>query len=248
MSRVLDKKLTKVLEMRTDAPAMLESLEAISTLFAEQHLEQEKITKAGTGVGKGGNTLDARKSLREDLEKQNYNLSACFLKSFERLKVRLESLDQYVTGLEDGCTSISERLAEADDSMRQFTARAEALRQQRTKLGTQAEQVSLFLRKFQLSHKETEALSAPLEPDQGLRFFAALQRLKTVRGECARLVGTGHQSAGFELLEQLSQHQEAAYERLYRWVQERCQTLEEETPSADATLQVSFKQKAPLTS
>lgn len=43
----------------------------------------------------------------------------------------------------------------------------------------------------------------------------------------------------FELLEQLSQHQEAAYERLYRWVQERCQTLEEETPAADVTLQVN---------
>lgn len=43
----------------------------------------------------------------------------------------------------------------------------------------------------------------------------------------------------FELLEQLSQHQETAYERLYRWVQDRCQTLEEETPAADVTLQVS---------
>ena len=42
----------------------------------------------------------------------------------------------------------------------------------------------------------------------------------------------------FELLEQLSQHQETAYERLYRWVQDRCQTLEEETPAADVTLQV----------
>lgn len=42
----------------------------------------------------------------------------------------------------------------------------------------------------------------------------------------------------FELLEQLSQHQEAAYERLYRWVQDRCQTLEDETPAADVALQV----------
>lgn len=45
----------------------------------------------------------------------------------------------------------------------------------------------------------------------------------------------------FELLEQLSQHQEAAYERLYRWVQERCQTLEDETPAADAALQAAVK-------
>ncbi|CAM9855428.1 unnamed protein product, partial [Ectocarpus sp. 8 AP-2014] len=45
----------------------------------------------------------------------------------------------------------------------------------------------------------------------------------------------------FELLEQLSKHQEAAYERLYRWVQDRCQTLEEETPAADVTLQAAVR-------
>ncbi|CAN0496054.1 unnamed protein product, partial [Laminaria digitata] len=170
---------------------------------------------------------------------QNYNLSACFQKSFERLRDRLEGLDGYVAGLEDGCVSISERLTAADNSMQQFTARAEVLREQRSQLGKHADQVSLFLRKFQLTPEEVEALSAPLEPDQGRRFFSALRRLKGVRESCSHLVGSSPQSAGFELLEHLSQHQETAYERLYRWVQGRCQTLEEETPAADVTLQVA---------
>ena len=57
-------------------------------------------------------------------------------------------------------------------------------------------QVSLFLRKFQLTPEEVEALSAPLEPDQGKRFFSALTRLKGVRDACGKLVGSSHQSAG----------------------------------------------------
>lgn len=57
-------------------------------------------------------------------------------------------------------------------------------------------QVSLFLRKFQLTPEEVEALSAPLEPDQGRRFFSALKRLKGVRDACGKLVGSSHQSAG----------------------------------------------------
>lgn len=73
--------------------------------------------------------------------RQNYNLSACFQKSLERLRDRLEGLEGYVAGLEDGCSSISERLSAADSSMQQFTARAESLRQQRTQLGKHAEQV-----------------------------------------------------------------------------------------------------------
>lgn len=75
-----------------------------------------------------------------DTRQQNYNLSACFQKSFERLKDRLEGLESCVAGLEDGCSSISERLSAADNSMQQFTARAESLREQRTQLGKHADQ------------------------------------------------------------------------------------------------------------
>lgn len=74
-SRVLEKKLKKVLDMRTDTPALLESLEAISTLFAEGSNNSNvnnRGAEGGTGYGQGAeySTLDARRSLREDLEKQ----------------------------------------------------------------------------------------------------------------------------------------------------------------------------------
>lgn len=77
-SRVLEKKLKKVLEMRTDTPALLESLEAISTLIADGRDHSDLggggvEDSQGGGVveeGHGYSTLDARRSLREDLEKQ----------------------------------------------------------------------------------------------------------------------------------------------------------------------------------
>lgn len=98
-SRVLDKKLKKVLDMRTDTPALLESLEAISTLFNDHNtaaaaaatsstggggpggqIGTSKLSgggeEAASGGGGGGgagheySTLDARRSLREDLERQ----------------------------------------------------------------------------------------------------------------------------------------------------------------------------------
>lgn len=54
----------------------------------------------------------------------------------------------------------------------------------------------MFLKKFQLTAAEVEALAAPLEPDQGKSFFGALARLKHVRNACGNLVGSSHQSAG----------------------------------------------------
>lgn len=93
-SRVLDKKLKKVLDMRTDTPALLESLDAISTLFSDHSSSSGTGGRAAaggsssSGVGGGGgeeaaggggggggqeySTLDARRSLREDLERQVY--------------------------------------------------------------------------------------------------------------------------------------------------------------------------------
>ncbi|CAM9217699.1 unnamed protein product [Phaeothamnion confervicola] len=224
----MDKKLRKVLEMRTDSPVMLESLDSISGFFQDS--------------GTGGTTLDARRSLRDDLEKQNYHLSACFLKSFERLKERLEGLETHVHGLEDGFRGITERLAEADSRMRQFSERAEALRHQRTQSSERAEQASAFLTRFQLSPDEAAALEGPLgDPDAARRFFDALARLRTVHSECARMAARRHQAAGFELLDVLSRDQERAFGRLYEWVQERCQELQEETPEADVTLQVAMR-------
>ena len=88
-SRVLDKKLKKVLEMRTDTPALLESLEAISALIS-YHGGSKRTTSSATVGGVGGwseaaggggggpgapgdqeySTIEARRSLREDLERQ----------------------------------------------------------------------------------------------------------------------------------------------------------------------------------
>eukprot|EP00639_Heterosigma_akashiwo_P023004 CAMPEP_0206417892 /NCGR_PEP_ID=MMETSP0294-20121207/37618_1 /ASSEMBLY_ACC=CAM_ASM_000327 /TAXON_ID=39354 /ORGANISM="Heterosigma akashiwo, Strain CCMP2393" /LENGTH=115 /DNA_ID=CAMNT_0053880835 /DNA_START=11 /DNA_END=355 /DNA_ORIENTATION=+ len=113
MSRVLDKKLKKVLEMRTDTPAMLESLQAISEFYDE------------------GNTFDARKSLRQDLEKQNYTLAVKFLDQFERLKVKLEAVEKNVSNLENGCEAISQRLAAADDHMHLYMKEAKELEDKR---------------------------------------------------------------------------------------------------------------------
>ena len=47
-------------------------------------------------------------------------------------------------------------------------------------------------------------------------FFAALERVRTIHANCRSLLRSHHQRAGLELMEIMSNHQEAAYERLRR--------------------------------
>ena len=47
-------------------------------------------------------------------------------------------------------------------------------------------------------------------------FFTALERVRTIHANCRSLLRSHHQRAGLELMESMSNHQEAAYERLCR--------------------------------
>ena len=53
-------------------------------------------------------------------------------------------------------------------------------------------------------------------PDIGEAFFSALDRVRSIHSNCKALLRTHHQRAGLELMDAMSAHQEAAYERLCR--------------------------------
>jgi hypothetical protein len=160
------------------------------------------------------------------------------LASFTRLTEGLEGMDEEIGKVEEGCKSISDRLCATDLNMRQFTERVDSLRNKYQGLQTRKEQVVGFLDRFQISEKDRRTLNGPIGEGTGDNFFVAFERLKKTREECSHFVGSNHQAAGFELLEDLMKEQERAYERLYEWVQDKCDKLEEETPEADAILQV----------
>lgn len=67
--RIIDKKLKKVLEMRTDTPSMLESLDSLSSFYSDS-----------------GNTLESRRSLRTDIEDRGLDLAKSFLESMEEVE------------------------------------------------------------------------------------------------------------------------------------------------------------------
>lgn len=273
MSTVLDSKLRKALELKTDSPAMLDALDSMTGFW-------------------GSNTLEARRSLRHQLEHQNVLLAEDFITAFSPLQQRITRVETVVSNLEESCSSVTQRLHEAGTAMSQFTNRAQELNRRRGELEAQADEVALFLSRYSLSEAEVDALqNAPLnlvvdslamvawrmrrrqpkartsetlttgahhsahnsaaandeddyqgddgDDDDGGgggvrvtnagRFFLSLQRLKKVRKECHKLLSGSmqwHQSAAFELLEQLSAQQEKAYERVYHWVHDRASFME----------------------
>ena len=222
MERVLEQKLRKVVESRTDTPAMLEALQAIAAFYGQRE---------------GGNTAEARKFLRQDLEKQNMVLCDRFLELFEVLQKRLAALDAHTASLEGHCQGIHARIETAEESMSAFLARTRALQKQQADAEAKAAQIASFLDKFTLSDAEVAALryeAVDKVLEGGHRpFFAALTRVQEIRAGCGALVGSPQQKAGFEMLEALSEHQEAAFRRLHSWILQRCAGLERDDAAGD---------------
>ena len=70
---IVDSRIHKVLAMRTDSVAVLESVSAISDFYKD-------------------NTVEARRALRHDLELQNLQLAKSFLCEFDVIKERIEKV------------------------------------------------------------------------------------------------------------------------------------------------------------
>ena len=223
---IVDSRINKILAMRTDSVAMLEALDAISEFY-------------------GANTVDARRSLRQDLELQNIQLAKRFLSEFDQVHKNIQEVENQANGMVEACQSLASRVSDADSNMKSFMEKASELENRRNMYNLQSEEIRTFLGRFQLSSKEVDILSKSNidDPREAKHFFDALKRLKTAYSECKQMVEKQNYTAGFELLDILGQHQDTAYERLFDWVKNKCENLPESGSSedVDSLLQISIR-------
>lgn len=227
-SKTVDARISKVLEMRTDSAAMIESLDAISGFYTS-------------------NTIEARRSLRQSLEYQNLRLAQNFLHEFDSIKDNVENLESLSNNLQSSCSNIASHVSKADENMKLFMEKASELEQKGNYYSDQSKDIASFLSKFQLSSAEIDTLhNPPLDDTAGARrFFEIITRLAQAYTECKTMVEKHCYSAGFELLDVLGQHQDVAYQKLFDWVKRECELVADNAATTadevDITLQQAIK-------
>lgn len=84
--------------------------------------------------------------------------------------------------------------------------------------------------RYQLKDEEVAVLKG--DSKQGSKanitpeFFQALDKARAIHVNCKELLKTGHQPTALEIMEQMSMFVETGLERLYRWAQSQCRTIE----------------------
>uniref|UniRef100_A0A3P9MBY5 Conserved oligomeric Golgi complex subunit 6 n=1 Tax=Oryzias latipes TaxID=8090 RepID=A0A3P9MBY5_ORYLA len=207
----LSRKLNKILETRLDNDKeMLEALKALSVFFTE-------------------NSLRTRRNLRGDIERRSLTINEDFARIFQEVKEELESVHEDVQDMSTCCEEMTSRLKAAKEKTQDLIVKTNKLQGENQRLEVRAQVAQAFLAKFQLSSEEMAVLrnarDAPVTED----FFKVFSRVKQIHEDVKILLRTNQQTAGLEIMEQMAVLQETSYEQLYRWAQNECRGLTQET-------------------
>lgn len=199
----LSRKLKKVLETKTDNPDLLASLGTLSSFYTD-------------------NTPRTRRNLKSTIETRSLDLNHLFLDASLPAQEALNRVEEEVNSLFKCCDQIAKVLSSCTESTGDIINTTERLKQELEITTQRQDIVSCFLRDYQLSNEEINALR---DEDLNEDFFKALFHVQEIHANCKTLLRTHHQRAGLELMDMMSVYQEGAYERLCRWVHSECKKL-----------------------
>ncbi|XP_077507047.1 conserved oligomeric Golgi complex subunit 6 [Amblyomma americanum] len=221
-SNPLSRKLNRLLEARLENDReTIEALRSLSEFFTE-------------------NNIRTRRRLRGDLEKRSLAINEEFVQSFSDLKATMSALSEDIAAMSAGCAGMVERLHSVKRDTRDLLARTGQLRAEARRLEGRQQAAQGFLAAFQPSAEQVALLrgtGGPVGRDQlDERFLDALAQSRRMHDHCKLLMRSSRAQAGLQLMESLAAQQEAAYEHLYRWLQNRCRVLGSDTAAEPGPL------------
>ncbi|KAI3423947.1 hypothetical protein D9Q98_009781 [Chlorella vulgaris] len=212
----LARKVKKIMETRTEAPEVVGSLSTLSEFFTD-------------------NTPATRRRLRSTIENQGVRINEQFLEAAQSVIKMLDVVQGDLDSLSSCCDSMGASLAGSRSAAANLLHDTDKLQRAVQVSETRSQLVGRFLDQYQLTAAELAALQGD---EMGDAFFAALAHVRHIHANCKALLRTHHQRAGLELMDSMGSLQEAAYERLCRWVQHECRALSEvDAPEVNPLLQ-----------
>tara|TARA_B100000003_G_C10929502_1_gene370541 strand:+ start:245 stop:2536 length:2292 start_codon:yes stop_codon:yes gene_type:complete len=183
-------------------------------------------------------------NLRAVVERRGLALNESFLDCSMRAQSKLSQVEATLEAL-DGAR---DRMRNAVEGSKQKTSalvrESDRARADLDVIKSRRELVNSFAVDFQLTKAHVEALTLADEragdasatltatatdaDELPPLFFQALERVKVIQGNCAKLANTEQQRAGLELMDVMTSYAEAAHEKLRRWVVAKCRTLAEQ--------------------
>jgi conserved oligomeric Golgi complex subunit 6 len=148
---------------------------------------------------------------------------------------QLQRIGGIISQLNNTCDEIKRSIASVQQESAPMLKEASALTTQRQDNETRQQLLAAFKKHFIVSDEDLTRLTSSVEPVDD-RFFQIMERVKQIRKDCEVLLGTENQNLGIELMEQTSRNVDAAFKKLYNWIQKEFKALDLEDPYLSATM------------
>ena len=143
------------------------------------------------------------------------------------MKEALNGICDDINSMSQSVESMKSQLRNTEAQTKDLIQQANTLQEENAKLQTQQKIASGFLSRFQLSVAEHQMLyGAKRDAPITAEFFQVLDRVQRIHTDCRTLMQSGYQTVALDIMEEMTLHQEAALERLYRWTQSHCRNVE----------------------
>lgn len=171
--------------------------------------------------------MQTRRNLRSKVEKRSLTINENFLLAFKEVKTTLDGICDDIDGMRKTVGAMKQCLSETEAQTHELIQQTNALQDESKKLEARQEITSAFLTQFRLSVEEHQHLyGTPRDAPITNHFFAVLERIQSIHAECRILLQSNCQTAALDIMEEMTLHQEAGLERLYRWTQAHCRNVD----------------------
>lgn len=178
----------------------------------------------------GENTLESRRNLRSQIEKRSLEINKEFLASFRVVKDSLDFICKEVETMNTSVNKMKETLEQTQNQTHELIKQTNELHNERQKISIHHEVANKLLAHFQLSTLDHQILYGKTRDEKiSSEFFRVLDHVQSIHNDCRLLMQNGFETLALDFMEEMTLHQEAGLERLYRWTQSHCRNIDTTT-------------------
>lgn len=153
---------------------------------------------------------------------------------------QLKRIGSMMANLNSTCEAMRNQIKTAQQESTPMLEEASILTAEKMEVETKQRLLSAFDKHFIVSDEDLTLLTSSVEPIND-RFFQIMNRVKQIRKDCEVLLGTENQSLGVELMEQTSRNLNAAFKKLYSWIQRGLKNLDLEDPQISRSIRRALR-------
>ncbi|EGP86844.1 unnamed protein product [Zymoseptoria tritici ST99CH_1A5] len=186
------------------------------------------------------NTAETRRNLRLDVQEELIQCNGEIVQDFGKVAEQLKRIGAAIANLNSSCVEMRRHISASNRETAPMLDEAKSLLASKREVETKQQLLNAFQAHFVVSDADLATLTSTAEPVND-DFFRILTRVKKIHEDSQILLGTENQRLGMEILEQSSRNLNAAFQKLYRWIQREFKTLDLENPQLSAAIRRALR-------